>query len=33
VFRQMGVFPREVIVKLLAEKLRTMGKLVNIIYL
>ena len=33
VFRQMGIFPREVIVKLLAEKLKTMGKLVNILYL
>lgn len=32
VFRQMGVFPREVIVKLLAEKLTKMGKLVNIEY-
>lgn len=30
VFRQMGIFPREVIVKLLAEKLTKMGKLVNI---
>ncbi len=33
VFRQMGVYPREVIVRLLAEKLKAMGKLVNIIYL
>jgi hypothetical protein len=33
VFRQMGIFPREVIVKLLAEKLKSMGKLVNILYL
>ena len=33
VFRQVGVVPREVIVKLLAEKLKSMGKLVNIIYL
>lgn len=32
VFRQMGVFPREVIVKLLATKLTKMGKLVNIEY-
>jgi hypothetical protein len=32
VFRQMGVFPREVIVKLLAAKLTKMGKLVNIEY-
>ena len=32
VFRQMGVYPRVVIVRLLAEKLKTMGKLVNIIY-
>ncbi|MEN6615038.1 MAG: hypothetical protein ABFD12_00630, partial [Syntrophorhabdus sp.] len=32
VFRQMGVFPRDVIVKLLAEKLKSMGKLVNIVY-
>jgi hypothetical protein len=33
VFRQMGVYPRDVIVRLLAEKLKSMGKLVNIIYL
>lgn len=33
VFRQMGVYPRDVIVRLLADKLRSMGKLVNIIYL
>jgi len=33
VFRQMGVYPRDVIVRLLAEKLKAMGKLVNIIYL
>ena len=33
VFRQMGVFPRDVIVRLLAEKLKSMGKLANIIYL
>ncbi len=33
VFRQMGVFPREVIVELLAEKLRKMGKLVSIEYI
>lgn len=32
VFRQMGIYPREVIVRLLAEKLKAMGKLVNIIY-
>ncbi len=32
VFRQMGIFPREVIVKLLAERLKSMGKLINIIY-
>ncbi len=32
VFRQMGIFPREVIVKLLAEKLRKIGKLVNLEY-
>lgn len=32
VFRQMGIFPREAIVQLLAEKLRKMGKLVNITY-
>lgn len=30
VFRQMGVFPREVIVKLLADKLKKIGKLVNL---
>jgi hypothetical protein len=33
VFRQMGVFPREVIVQLLAERLRKMGKLVSIEYI
>jgi hypothetical protein len=33
VFRQMGVYPRDVIVRLLTEKLKSMGKLVNIIYL
>ncbi len=33
VFRQMGVYPRDVIVRLLAEKLKSMGKLANIIYL
>ncbi len=33
VFRQMGVYPRDFIVRLLAEKLKSMGKLVNIIYL
>jgi len=32
VFRQMGIFPREMIVKLLAEKLTKMGKLVNVEY-
>jgi hypothetical protein len=32
VFRQMGIFPREVVVKLLAEKLTRMGKLVNVDY-
>ncbi len=32
VFRQMGVLPREVIVELLAQKLRKMGKLVNTMY-
>jgi hypothetical protein len=32
VFRQMGVFPREIIVKLIAEKLRKMGKLVSFEY-
>ena len=33
VFRQMGVFPREVIVRLLAERLTNMGKLVNVEYI
>jgi hypothetical protein len=33
VFRQMGVFPREVIVQLLAERLRKLGKLVSIEYI
>lgn len=33
VFRQMGVYPRDFIVRLLAERLKSMGKLVNIIYL
>ena len=33
VFRQMGMFPREVIVQLLAERLRRMGKLVKMEYL
>jgi predicted transcriptional regulator len=33
VFRQMGIFPREVIVRLLAEKLRKLGKLVNVEYI
>jgi hypothetical protein len=32
IFRQMGIFPREVIVNLLAEKLRKMGKLVSLEY-
>lgn len=32
VFRQMGIFPREVIVKLLAERLKRMGKVVNVEY-
>ncbi len=32
-FRQMGIFPREVIVQLLAEKLKRMGKLLNIEYI
>jgi hypothetical protein len=32
VFRQMGMFPRQVIVELLAEKLKKMGKLVNLEY-
>jgi hypothetical protein len=32
VFRQMGMFPREVLIQLLAEKLRKMGKLVNVEY-
>lgn len=33
IFRQMGVFPREVIVKLLGEKLRRMGKIINVEYI
>jgi hypothetical protein len=33
VFRQMGVFPREVIIRLLAERLTNMVKLVNIEYI
>jgi predicted transcriptional regulator len=33
VFRQMGIFPREVIIRLLAEKLRKLGKLVNVEYI
>ena len=33
IFRQMGVFPREVIIRLLAEKLTKMGKLVNVEYI
>jgi hypothetical protein len=32
VFRQMGVYPRDVIVKFLTEKLKKMGKLVNVSY-
>jgi len=32
IFRQMGMFPRQVIVELLAEKLKKMGKLVNLEY-
>lgn len=32
VFRQMGIFPREIVVRLLSEKLTKMGKLVNIEY-
>lgn len=32
IFRQMGIYPREVIVRLLAEKLEKMGKLLNIEY-
>jgi hypothetical protein len=32
VFRQMGVFPRDVIVQLLAEKLKKLGKLVSLTY-
>jgi hypothetical protein len=32
IFRQMRIFPREVIVNLLAEKLRKMGKLVSLEY-
>lgn len=32
VFRQMGMYPRDVIVKFLAEKLKKMGKLVNVSY-
>ncbi len=33
VFRQMGMFPREVIVQFLADRLRKMGKLVNVEYI
>lgn len=33
IFRQMGIYPREIIVKLLAEKLIKMGKLLNIEYI
>ncbi len=32
VFRQMGIFPREVIIKLLSDKLQKMGKLVSLEY-
>jgi hypothetical protein len=32
IFRQMGVFPREVIVQLLADKLKKIGKLVSLTY-
>jgi hypothetical protein len=32
VFRQMGVFPRDVIIRLLSEKLKKIGKLVNLAY-
>jgi hypothetical protein len=32
VFRQMGIFPRDVIVKLLVEKLKKLGKLVSLNY-
>ncbi|HOP85121.1 MAG TPA: SpoIIE family protein phosphatase [Syntrophorhabdaceae bacterium] len=32
IFRQMGIFPREVIVKLLSERLKKIGKIVNIEY-
>ncbi|MBP8625931.1 MAG: SpoIIE family protein phosphatase [Syntrophorhabdales bacterium] len=32
VFRQMGIFPREVIVKLFSDKLQKMGKLVSLEY-
>ena len=32
VFKQMGVLPRQVIVQLLAEKLKKLGKLVNLEY-
>lgn len=32
VFRQMGVFPRDVIVQLLAEKLKKLGKVVTLTY-
>jgi hypothetical protein len=33
VFRQMGIYPREVIVQLLVEKLRKLGKVVNVEYI
>ncbi len=32
VFRQMGIFPRNIIVQLLADKLKKIGKLVNVTY-
>jgi hypothetical protein len=32
IFRQMGVFPRGIIVQLLADKLKRIGKLVNLTY-
>ncbi|HPP07130.1 MAG TPA: SpoIIE family protein phosphatase, partial [Syntrophorhabdaceae bacterium] len=32
IFRQMGIFPREVIVRLLSERLKKLGKIVNIEY-
>lgn len=32
IFRQMGIFPREVIVQLLTDKLKKIGKIVNVNY-